>query len=196
VARRMLAAGRPGEALDWLDRAGRGRHEPGHPGDIDLRIEDLEALGRDAEAQTARWDWFKKTLSFEHFRDYLERIPAAERRHWTDRAIATAEERHQDIASALRFLTRIDETEAAERLVLTRAEEIDGHLYFLYRAMTLAVLGAARSKSYRYAARDLLSAGQAAERVTDWHGLPDHAAFLRRLRQEHGRKHSFWPLLE
>jgi hypothetical protein len=66
----------------------------------------------------------------------------------------------------------------------------------LYRAMTLAVLGAARSKFYRYAARDLLSAGQAAERVIDWHGLPDHAAFLRRLRQEHGRKHSFWPLLE
>jgi hypothetical protein len=215
VARRMLAAGRPGEALDWLDRAGSGRHEPGHPGEIDLRIAALEALGRDAEAQTARWDWFKKTLSFDHFRDYLERIPAAERRHWTDRAIATAEERHQDIASALRFLTRIDETEAAERLVLARAEEIDGHLYFvlrpvaealapahplgaviLYRAMTLAVLGAARSKFYRYAARDLLSAGQAAERVTDWHGLPDHAAFLRRLRQEHGRKHSFWPLLE
>ena len=66
----------------------------------------------------------------------------------------------------------------------------------LYRAMTLAVLGAARSKSYSYAAHDLLRAGQAAERVTDWHGLPDHAEFMRRLRQEHGRKYSFWPLLE
>jgi hypothetical protein len=32
--------------------------------------------------------------------------------------------------------------------------------------------------------------------VTDWHGLPDHAEFMRRLRQEHGRKYSFWPLLE
>jgi hypothetical protein len=216
VARRMLAAGRPSEALDWLDRAGSGPHgRPGQPGDIDLRIEALEALGRDAEAQTARWDWFGKTLSLDHFRDYIERIPAEARRRWTDRAVATAEERHQDVGSALRFLTRIDETEAAERLVLTRAKEIDGHLYYvlrpvaealapahplgaviLYRAMTLAVLGAARSKSYGYAAHDLLRAGQAAERVTDWHGLPDHAEFMRRLRQEHGRKYSFWPLLE
>jgi hypothetical protein len=215
VARRMLAAGRPSEALDWLDRAGSGLHGPGQSGDIDLQIEALEALGRDAEAQTARWDWFGKTLSLDHFRDYIERIPAEERRRWTDRAVATAEERHQDVGSALRFLTRIDETEAAERLVLTRAKEIDGHLYFvlrpvaevlapahplgaviLYRAMTLAVLGAARSKSYSYAAHDLLRAGQVAERVTDWHSLPDHAEFMRRLRQEHGRKYSFWPLLE
>jgi hypothetical protein len=215
VARRMLAAGRPSEALDWLDRTGSGLHGPGQPGDIDLRIEALEALGRDAEAQTARWDWFGKTLSLDHFRAYIERIPAEERRRWTDRAVATAEERHQDVGNALRFLTRIDETEAAERLVLTRAKEIDGHLYFvlrpvaealapayplgaviLYRAMTLAVLGAARSKSYSFAAHDLLRAGQAAERVTDWHGLPDHAEFMRRLRQEHGRKYSFWPLLE
>jgi hypothetical protein len=58
------------------------------------------------------------------------------------------------------------------------------------------VLGAARSKSYSYAARDLLQAGQLAERVTDWNGLPDHEEFMRRLRQEHGRKYSFWPLLE
>src|SRR4051794_1055103 len=164
--------------------------------------------------QTARWDWFGRTLSLEHFRDYVERIPAEERRRWTDRAIATAEERHQEVGSALRFLTRIDETEAAERLVLARAEEIDGHLYFvlrpvaealapahplgaviLYRAMASAVLGAARSKSYGYAASELLQAGQLAGRVTDWNGLPDHAEFVRRLRQEHGRKYSFWPLL-
>ena len=212
VARRMLAAKRPGEALDWLDRAGSRRRELG---DIDLRIEALEALGRDAEAQIARWDWFETTLSLDHFRAYIERIPAEERRHWIDRAIATAEHGHQDASSALRFLTQIDETEAAERLVLRRANEINGHLYFvlrpvaealtpahplgaviLYRAMTLAVLGTARSKSYSYAAHDLLRAGQVAERVSDWHGFPDHTAFMRQLRQEHGRKYSFWPLLE
>ena len=84
VARRMLAAGRPSEALDWLDRAGGRRHGPGQPGDIDLRIEALEALGRDAEAQAARWDWFGRTLSLDHFRDYIERIPAEERRRWTE----------------------------------------------------------------------------------------------------------------
>ena len=212
VARRMLAAQRPSEALDWLDRAGSRRHEPG---DVDLRIAALEALDRGAEAQAARWDWVEKTLSLDHFHAYIERIPAEERRHWTSRAIARAEHGHQDVGSALHFLTRIDETEAAERLVLKRANEINGHVYFvlrplaealapahplgaviLYRAMALAVLGAARSKSYSYAAHDLLRAGQAAERVTDWHGFPDHAAFMRQLRQEHGRKYSFWPLLE
>src|SRR4051812_48500562 len=54
----------------------------------------------------------------------------------------------------------------------------------LYRAMASAVLGAARSKSYGYAARDLLQAGRLVERVTDWNGLPDREEFMRRLRQE------------
>ena len=62
--------------------------------------------------------------------------------------------------------------------------------------MAEAVLKEARSKHYSYAAKDVLSAGQIAEAVTDWKGHGDHAAFVNRLRQQHGRKSAFWPLLE
>src|SRR4051812_15641260 len=136
---RVIRSGaRFGEALDRLDRAGGGPHEPGQPGDIDLRLEALEALGRNAEAQAVRWDWFGRTLSLEHFRDYVERLPAGERRRWTERAIVIAEEHRHDVGGALRFLTRIDEPGAADRLVLTRAKEIDGHLYFVLRPVAEA----------------------------------------------------------
>jgi hypothetical protein len=34
------------------------------------------------------------------------------------------------------------------------------------------------------------------EFVVDWRDVEPHAAFLERLRQEHRRKHPFWPLVE
>ena len=34
------------------------------------------------------------------------------------------------------------------------------------------------------------------EFVVDWREVEPHAAFLERLRQEHRRKHPFWPLVE
>ena len=40
----------------------------------------------------------------------------------------------------------------------------------MYRAMAEAVLNEARSKHYSYAAKDVLSASQVAEAVTDWKG--------------------------
>jgi hypothetical protein len=40
----------------------------------------------------------------------------------------------------------------------------------LYRKMAEAVLNESRSKHYSYAAKDVLSAGQSAEAVTDWKG--------------------------
>ena len=63
-------------------------------------------------------------------------------------------------------------------------------------AIAEAVRAASRSTSYPYAARDLIRAAQTAEFVVDWRDVEPHAAFLKRLRQEHRRKHAFWPLVE
>jgi hypothetical protein len=103
----------------------------------------------------------------------------------------------------------------AEQLALARTGEIDGRDYqvlrpvaatlaaahplggvVLYRAMAEAVLAESRSKSYPYAARDLIRAAQTVEFVEDWRDVEPHAAFLQRLRQEHRRKLAFWPLVE
>ena len=76
VARRLLAANRPAEALDWLDKPGRRVEDEGNArADTDLRIGALEALGRRDEAQSIRWRHFERFLSAEHLSAYLNRMP-------------------------------------------------------------------------------------------------------------------------
>jgi hypothetical protein len=123
--------------------------------------------------------------------------------------------RHEDVLAALQFLVGLGATAVAGQIILKRLPEIDGRWYhdlrpitkqlaadqplaavLLYRKMAKAVLNEARSKHYPYAAKDVLSAGQVAEAVTDWKGHEDHAVFMDRIRKQHGRKSAFWPLLE
>jgi hypothetical protein len=123
--------------------------------------------------------------------------------------------RHEDVLAALQFLVGLGATAVAGQIILKRLPEIDGRWYhdlrpitkqlaadqplaavLLYRKMAKAVLNEVRSKHYPYAAKDVLSAGQVAEAVTDWKGHEDHAAFMNRLRKQHGRKSAFWPLME
>ena len=71
VAQRLIAASRPADALDWLDKPRhRIEDEDDDGADTDLRISALEALGRKDEAQSIRWRHFERFLSAEHLRAY------------------------------------------------------------------------------------------------------------------------------
>jgi hypothetical protein len=82
IARRLLAAGRTDEAWQTIE-ATEHRHrdwsdlewEPDFEWD-DVRIDVLDALGHNDEAQAARWSCFERSLSARHLRDYLKRLPA------------------------------------------------------------------------------------------------------------------------
>ena len=50
--------------------------------------------------------------------------------------------------------------------------------------------------AFRYAARDVCNSASLAGRVADDGGIEGHEAFLARLQREHGRKYSFWQLLD
>ena len=212
VAERLIAAGRAQDALAWLDKDRRARG----PFDMtiaDLRIAALDAVGERADAQALRWQAFEKTLSAQHLREHLKRLPDFEDVEVERKAIAHAAA-FPTALTALSFLVGWPALDVADALVRRRFAELDGRHYdhlgeaaerlsdnwpvaatLLYRALVLSVLERGFSKAYKYAARDLSSARATAERLPVDAGIPDHAAFLAGLKVKHGRKYGFWNIV-
>ncbi len=164
VASRLVAAQRPGEALDWLDRADTGTGLA-----ADVRIDALSALGRMEEARIVRWKEATEYLRLEHYRIYAEALAVDEREVVPQLAVAAAMV-HNDTGAAIAFLLDLPDEAAAERLVVTRYPELDGRCYatllpladrlaerhplasvLLYRVLAEAILDARRSPAYRHA---------------------------------------------
>lgn len=144
IARRLLAAGRPEEALAALDAAPRkplsldfamlvemaglisATDEEEEPDDA--RIAVLDALGRAEEAQAERWACFAATLSRRHLVDYLARLSDADALDAEERAFAHAagfELREW----ALRFLLAWPAPDRAAALVMAAPDRWDGNRY-------------------------------------------------------------------
>ena len=102
----------------------------------------------------------------------------------------------------------------AAHLVLTRADELNGNFYeilapaaaaleakhplaatVLRRALIDFALEQNRVKRYQHAARHLHECESLADRIKDFGRFEPHDVYLRRLKDHHGRKSSFWSLV-
>ncbi len=145
VAERLLEAGRPDEALDWIRRKQkrgmvvvtredllRGGFDPAAPDRereaVEIRI--LDALDRKDEAQRLRWARFETDLDPQALRDYLARLPDFEDEEALERAFAHAASR-KDPHGGLYFLVRWPNLDRAARLVLDRREAWSGRVWEL-----------------------------------------------------------------
>ena len=220
IARRLLAAGRPQEALDALDAATPRDDDPDLsewegelPGALEweqARADALDTLGRGEEAQAFRWERFAATLQPLHLRAFLRKLPDFEDFDAEQRAMAHALG-HANVHQALHFLVAWPDLQRASQLVLDRRRELNGNFYtvlspasdaldarhplaatLLRRAMIDFALGQARTSRYRHAARHLRECASLAQRVAGFGDMPDHAAYERGLRAAHGRKAAFW----
>ena len=209
IAQRLLAAGRPAEALDWISEI-KSRSDDDHEV-VNLKLAALEALGRLDEAQALRYAWFEKSLSIAHLKDYLCKLPDFEDFEARDKAVEFAL-RHDNAHRALAFLIELPDLGAADRLIAERIDAFDGRHYELlreaarylaaefptsavqlYRRMVVSTLKRASANQYGYAVRYL----KEAENLTiDAGRIEDLDDFILRLRQDHGRKWKFWGLYD
>tara|TARA_R110002020_G_scaffold145996_4_gene320431 strand:- start:13391 stop:14827 length:1437 start_codon:yes stop_codon:yes gene_type:complete len=213
IASRLLQAGRAEEALAALDQAGPAGTAEAPFAWQSARAETLEALGRGAEAQAYRWACFETSLSDEHLRAFVRRLPDFDDIEAEERALAHARA-FPDVHQALAFFLRWPALDAAARLVIDRQAELDGDLYPLMtlaaealgerhplaatialRSMIDFTLGAARTSRYRHAARHFLESQALAPRIADFGAARSHEAYAARLGSAHGRKHGFWKWL-
>jgi hypothetical protein len=215
VAERLTLAGRAEEALALLQGAdpGLAKRSAGAEEWCDARLAALEALGRQDEAQSQRWEYALTELSRRHLRDYLTKSPAFEDAVAEERALDLVAE-HDDLQEALWFLLHWPEPRRAARLVLSSPKPLNGDCYVLLaplaellerdhplaatrclRAMIDFSLRVGRSKRYPHAARHLETCGRLALRIESWGDLIDHCSYGAQLRRDHGRKYGFWSMV-
>lgn len=209
IAARLHRAGRPEEALRWLERP--DRRSGGIEDETDLHVAILDALGREADAVTMRWSAFEKTLSFRHFDDCRRRAVSPAEEEIVHRRAVEHTLTFDGVCQALEFLVAAGALAEASEMVMRREAEIRGAAFWalrpaaealptehpetavlLYRRMAEAVLRAGKSQAYGYAVSDLREAAIFAEKIDEWRDLEPHETFMERLRAEHGRKWSFW----
>ncbi len=213
IARRLLAAGRIGQAWQTIEAAEHRRD--GWP-DFeweDARIDVLEALGRGGEAQAVRWSCFERALSARHLRDYLKRLPDFDDFEAEQRALGYAE-RYGNLPQAISFLASWPSLDRAARTVIRRVTDLDGNYYeiltpaaealaakyplaatLLLRAMINFSLTQSRAKRYGHAARHLRDCAGLASAIANYASFETHDAYVSKLRQEHGRKTAFWSMI-
>jgi hypothetical protein len=214
IATRLLAAGRTDEAWATIEATDIGKRGWVPREWEEARLAVLEARGRPDEAQAYRWELFAATLDADHLREHLGKLPDFEDFDAERRAIAHARG-FADVHRALAFLIGWPALDRAASLVEERAAAIDGNAYelltpaadalesryplaapLLRRAMIDYTLGKARTSRYRHAARHLAACAGSAPRIDDVGRFPDHDTYVRRLREDHGRKAAFWHEVE
>lgn len=218
VARRLLDAGRVDEAFDIVTRARTA--EAGKPirmfrYDLDAVYEEcLEKQGKTDELKAHLWRTFEQTLSAPCLRKYLKLLPDFDDIEAEEAALDFAET-YPHLGAAISFLVNWPSHDRAARVVVARADELNGDSYhtlttaadaleaehplaatLMRRAMVLDTLTGGKSKRYRHAARHLAECWSCDGAIKDYGDHPSHTQFLEALKQEHGRKHGFWRLAD
>lgn len=212
IARRLVAAGRPDEALDAINKA---ELTNSHPVPFEWEAaytEVLDALGRKDEAQEFRWQSFERTLNSDHLRAFLKRLPDFDDMEAEEKALAYVYH-DPDVYRALAFLLSWPALDHAGRLVISRAAQFDGDRYefltsaaealrdkhplasvILLRAIIDFVLDRTRTARYKHAARHLAEATRLSAEIKDWHPVDSHEDYAANLRTKHRSKTGFWKL--
>ena len=213
IASRLIVAGRAKEALKFLEAADQ-QHDWIVFEWENARIDAFEALGRSKAAQEARWSCFEKSLSPDHLRSYIQRLPDFEDVEVETKAMDYAG-RAESPHHALTFLVTWPALERAAQLAIERSDELDGNHYevltpaaealagkyplaatVMLRAMIDFSLTHSRSSRYRYAARHLMVCSGLASNIDDYQKFESHDAYVEKLKKAHGRKSGFWGLLQ
>lgn len=213
IAQRLLAAGRTDDAWNAIEAADKkdSRRVP-HEWE-QVRLDVLEALGRDEEAQAFRLYCFERSLSATHLRSYLKRLPDFEDAAAEERALSHVKD-FPNVHQALAFLVSWPALDQAANVVLFRSDELDGNYYellgpaadaleekhrlasiVLRRALIDFTMVKARSTRYRHAARHLRECEGLDQLIGDYRQFETHDAYLARLHAQHSRKSAFWTLL-
>jgi len=214
IAARLLKAGRAEDAWQAINAADIDKRHWIPSEWEDTKVAVLEALGRDKQAQEFRWSSFECGLDGAHLKAYLKKLPDFDDMAAEEKAFAFALQ-FPDMQAALHFFISWPALDKAAELVLARSSELNGDHYalltpaadaleqkhplaatLLRRALIDFALGEGRSTRYRHAARHLMDCENMAGSIVDYGDAEPHDSYVARLRAKHGKKTSFWALIE
>ena len=212
IAKQYVRFGPVEKAVQWLANVtGSGRDLDR----LDLLAEAYEKLGDRSRLLEVRRQLWENTLSPEAFREYIALLPPSQRDKASRHAVEKASH-SDDVIMGTSLLLSLGESASAEALARRlRDGLVDAYYTHLVelakqfeaaecalgavlclRALTDQILTAGRTKTYRYAKRYLDRLTALHSRVSDYREVPDHRGYLEHLRETHGRKRSFWKLVD
>lgn len=218
VARRLINANRLDQALDILQRAraadAQKTFRPSRYALDEVYEDCLHRMGRLDALKAHLWTTFQQTLLPSSLRKYLKLLPDFEDVEAEEKALTHAAA-HPQLGAAIHFLLSWPDHRRLAKLVMARANHLDGDAYetltaaadalehdhplpatLLRRAMILDTLDGNKTRRYTHAARLLADCRSCAMAVEDFADVPSHERFLATLRQKHGRKYGFWDIVE
>ncbi|WP_367119278.1 DUF6880 family protein, partial [Methylocystis sp.] len=214
IRKRLTAISRSRSFVDWQNRRALVDDLEAQPRAI------VEHVGKSDPKEALDLMWRFMALASSVFArcdyssgDYLKRLPDFDDIEAESRGLDFAE-KFEHFSAALSFLAAWPAPDRAAKLVLTRADKLDGDRYevltpvadalagkhplaatLALRAMIEFSLDNGRSSRYKHAARHFQECAGLASAIADFGQFEPHEPFAARIRGKHGKKTSFWNLV-
>lgn len=175
-----------------------------------------QALGKVEDVTKISWDIFRRSRCKETLNELLAQIGEDKRTEVVYKEVDLIMASTEFNITDAQFLIDVGESRCAEDYVLARREKLDGEQYYhlppladhfeekgsflaavvIYRALLEANLAKSMSKYYSHGVRYLRRLDALAGRISDWRGIEAHVEYAQKIKQQHGRKPSFWAKYE
>ena len=215
IAKVYFSAGDAEAAYDRLQKAAEcgAQNECAYS---ELFRDVCQALGKVEDVTKISWEIFRRSRCKETLNELLAQIGEDKRTEVVYKEVDLIMALTEFNITDAQFLIDVGEAKCAEDYVFDRREKLNGEQYYhlpplakhfeekgsflaavvIYRALLEANLAKSLSKYYPHGVWYLRRLDALAGRVSDWRGIEPHAEYAQHIRQQHGRKPSFWAKYE
>jgi hypothetical protein len=211
IARVYLESGNVETAYSWLDKIPENEIFQSYERN-QLLQEIYRKQGDDKKLTELLYRKFRSYHSSGTLQDLLAVIGNDKRDETISKEVVLILAKPIFCESDAEFLISVGKIEEAERLILERAEQLDGNYYgsltslaktmesenrnlvatLIYRSLLISILERGYTKAYPHGVRYLKKLDKLALSITQWMKFDNHEMFKDQIYLSHGRKHSFW----
>lgn len=177
-----------------------------------LLMEIYRQTGDNEKLSELLYQRFHAHHSIESLQELLDVMGNDKRHEVISKEIALIFENKELRTSDAEFLISLKMIDETEKYLLERAELLEGDFYsslipladtmeseeryvvasLIYRSLLLSILKRGYTKAYPHGIRYLKKLDVLAASINQWEDFDTHEAFKMQIRQDHGRKRSFW----
>lgn len=177
-----------------------------------LLMEIYRQTGDNEKLSELLYQRFHAHHSIESLQELLDVMGNDKRDEVISKEIALIFENKELRTSDAEFLISLKMIDETEKYLLERAELLEGDFYsslipladtmeseeryvvasLIYRSLLLSILKRGYTKAYPHGIRYLKKLDVLAASINQWEDFDTHEAFKMQIRQDHGRKRSFW----
>jgi len=211
IAKVYLDTGDAQMALAWVEKIPTDNHYRDYEKD-QLLLPIYEKLGDQEKRAEVAWKIFQGHRTDDHFSQLLEIIGEKQREQVIQEQCALIMSQENFSHTDTEFLIHVELIQEADTYILLHREELNGNHYssllplaesmerhnqylsasVVYRALLDSILKRAVSKYYHHGVRYLKKVDHLAPHIGDWKEIESHQDYFEQIRQQHGRKSSFW----